>query len=677
MITTLFTFNSKDWLFFFNEQIHQFSLLPFVWDPLRGNGFGENISAILWIRTYLNSSVWILYNIFKFNWFFIEIVIFWLIFIILGIISINYFVKTVFIKKNLTVYVITYLIYFANTYILMLLNGGQLGVFLAYAVTPLVFSLFIKITMTNSKVTRLAYWKKVVLTSLALSLQILFDPRITYITLVAVLIYYVFNFLLKRENIRSIRINLSLFKTNLSAFLLTGLLTMGVHFYWLSYFLFSPKNLFMDPDGTKTDVSLVKFLSFGDFSHSLSLLHPTWPENIFGKTYFLQPEFLLLPIIAYSSLLFLRNSKSEMRNSILISFFALLSLIGIFLAKGSKEPFGEVYLWLFNHVPGFIMFRDSTKWYILISLSYSVLIPFTILNIYQSIKQRFSIKSKIFNFQNLFLLSFILYLIFLIRPLLLGQVRGTFKVYRVPEEYVKLKDYLYKDKTFSRTLWIPKRQRFGFYDFMHPAVSSLDLFKVASSSSVLDVLNDENTYSEIEKLIKELGIKYVIVPYDSQEEFFLEDRKYSPEIRQDIDEKLEKITFLKKKSEFKDLSVYELKPEVNSLFTIKSENKIILPKWKIINPAKYNVSLENVSKNYDIIFSQTYDSNWTASINGKTFTSKYKDKYHNVFELSEENSNFVIIEYKLQKYMYYSLIISILTLLTISFIIVRSIIVKI
>ena len=37
--------------------------------------------------------------------------------------------------------------------------------------------------------------------------------------------------------------------------------------------------------------------------HALSLLHPNWPENLFGKVYFLQPEFLILPILAFSAFL--------------------------------------------------------------------------------------------------------------------------------------------------------------------------------------------------------------------------------------------------------------------------------------------------------------------------------------------------------------------------------------
>ncbi len=59
-------------------------------------------------------------------------------------------------------------------------------------------------------------------------------------------------------------------------------------------------------DNDLTNPGMLHFLSFADFSHTLAFLHPNWPENLFGKVYFLQPEFLLLPVIAFSALFFVK-----------------------------------------------------------------------------------------------------------------------------------------------------------------------------------------------------------------------------------------------------------------------------------------------------------------------------------------------------------------------------------
>ena len=124
-----------------------------------------------------------------------------------------------------------------------------------------------------------------------------------------------------------------------------------------------------------TSIDALKFYSFADFSHALSLLHPNWPENLFGKTYFLQSEFVIIPLIAFASLLFIGQRADSKKQ---IVFFSILALIGAFLAKGAQEPFGSVYQWMFTHVPGFVMFRDPTKWYVLVALGYSVLVPITL-----------------------------------------------------------------------------------------------------------------------------------------------------------------------------------------------------------------------------------------------------------------------------------------------------------
>ncbi|PJE67859.1 hypothetical protein COU95_00040, partial [Candidatus Shapirobacteria bacterium CG10_big_fil_rev_8_21_14_0_10_40_9] len=129
----------------------------------------------------------------------------------------------------------------------------------------------------------------------ALAVQVCFEPRIAYIALLAIGIYLLFQLFNCELRIANLIKNLGI------SFAITGLL----HFYWILPTILLRKPSF-EPGLAKA--GWVEFLSFADFSNSLSLLHPNWSENIFGKTYFFRPEFLILPILAFSSLLFINYS---------------------------------------------------------------------------------------------------------------------------------------------------------------------------------------------------------------------------------------------------------------------------------------------------------------------------------------------------------------------------------
>jgi len=276
--------------------------------------------------------------------------------------------KTLFSKNNLWFF--SSLIFLFNTYVLMMTGGGQVGgIGLAYAIAPLVLACFI-----NSIKEISLKWS--ILSGIALALQIMFDPRITYITIGAIFLYALF--WCGRG-----------FKKYLFIFGIPLLISLGLHFFWLlPSFLAKKPSL---PVGYG-EPGWVEFLSFARFSDSVSLLHPNWSENIFGKTYFFRPEFLILPILAFSSLLFINYSITnyELRIKKNVLVFALLGIVGAFLAKGANPPFGEIYLWLFKNIPGMNMFRDPTKFYILVALSYSVLIPFSVEQIYLYLRKKFN-----------------------------------------------------------------------------------------------------------------------------------------------------------------------------------------------------------------------------------------------------------------------------------------------
>jgi len=496
---------------------------------------------------------------------------------------------------------------------------------LAYSLVPFVIYMFMKaIDNINYKTT--------ILFSLVLSLEVLLDPRISYLTVTAILLYLLFRGL-----------NLGRFyKEVCFAFIIPLVIVTIVHSYWIvPMILFRVNSV---PFGFDS-VEGLKFLSFADFSHSFSLLHSNWPENIFGKTYFMKSEFILLPILAFSSLLFLRSKRK-------ILFLAALGLVGAFLAKGVKDPFGEVYMWLFNNLPGFVVFRDPTKWYIFVAVSYSILIPFALSSVNQKLRKYLYI-------------SFIALWIFLIQPGIFGQLGKNFKIVKVPKEYSLLKDFLAKDKAFYRTFWIPTFQRYGYFSNLHPAVRAPELFKDKDSISIAKEIGKP----QMETLLKELGVKYVIVPYDSEEELFLKDRKYDDVMYRKTLAELRKIEYLKEAAGFGKIVVFQAGRANDRLFVNSSSGSIV--NYTMHNPTKYMARLSNIKKGDVLVFSESFDVNWQAKSGNKLINSKPYAKLYNSFTLVEDGNYNIEVNYLPQKTVNVGVLISIGTVISLIFLLIR------
>lgn len=659
-----------DWPYFFKETLQGFSPVPFSWRPISGNGLGGQI-LFFSLDSYLYFIVTVFVNSLRIPWEIIYKVFFFGFFLVLSLFSSSYLLKACFTKIRDWQVLVGSVIYVANTYILMLVGGGQMGIAMSYSILPLVLYSFIKLN-ENIKL------KYSVLFGILFGILVMFDLRIAYIMLLALGIYFLFNIkqLIFGKDLKEIVVNISYIF--IIPFAVSGLL----HAFWILPLLVFHQNPAQSFGAVFTSTDAVKFFSFAKFEDAISLLHPNWPENIFGKVGFMKPEFLLLPILAYSSLFFISKTKDQGTKNYIL-FFAILGLLGAFLAKGANEPFGGVYLWLFDNFPGFIMFRDPTKWYTLVAISYSILIPFTVWKIYEWLKTyskfsifnfQFSIKSKIFNSQNLFLLLLISYLLFLIRPGLLGQLSGTFKATTIPNEYIRLEQFLSSQNSFSRTLWVPTLQRFGYYSNLHPAIPAQNLFKTVENTEIIKKMNTQET----ELFLQEAGVKYVIVPYDSQGEIYLKDRKYNNEIYQKTINEVNKIPYLKQVNGFGKIAVFEVHPPAGGPkdhFYIKDLRPKIDDqsiKYKYISPVEYKLEVKNAKIGDKIIFSENYDASWMARDRNTKFYdwlnligSNPYNRLFNSFTLRKSGDYSLIVYYYPQILVNIGIIVSGLTLVLI------------
>ncbi len=395
-----------DWPYYYEDFLSSLSLYPIIWQPWLNNGLG-GVQPLLGLSLFGSSLIVPFVNWFHIPWTIVYKVGWFGFFLALSFFSPVFLWRSVFPRiSSRWPGLLAGLIYSTNSYILMVTGGGQMGVALAYSIAPFVLVGFIKlyesvytlfsvvipakVGIQSGSPIGSGMTKSAIIAGLALGFQLMIDPRIAYVTMVGVGTYTVISFVryfVDREK-DLLRLLYSTFFGLSFSVGIAGLLNS----FWILPMVVMKNNPLESLGSAYTSIDSIRFYSFADFSHALSLLHPNWPENLFGKVYFLQPEFLVLPLLAFSALAWM-GRRTESREQIAdsreqIVFFALLALVGAFMAKGAQEPFGSVYEWMFVHVPGFVMFRDPTKWYVLVALGYSMLVPFALEGIVDWLSRR-------------------------------------------------------------------------------------------------------------------------------------------------------------------------------------------------------------------------------------------------------------------------------------------------
>ena len=622
-----------DWRFFWPENLREMSSYALAWDSSLNTGIGRNNIFYLWINSYVGFLGNFYTNIFHLPWNIAEkLIFFWPIFFL------SFFTAFILSKRvvnSLLFNVLAGIIYLTNSYALMIFSGGQVGIALSYAIAP--FVLFTFMELIDAQGIHGFPIKEVITAGFVLALQVMWDIRIAFISLIVIFLYtFIYLFIQKVVTIKRV----------LLSFCITGLIVLGIHSFWMLPLIITKGGGVENLGEAYTNVSAVDFLSFASFSNTISLLHPNWPENVFGKVHFIQPEFILIPIIAFGALLKKKDKKKA------IYFFSLLALCSAFLAKGVNGPFGFIYRWMFRYIPGFVMFRDPTKFYFLVALSYSVLIPFALKGLSDKLKYKW-----------LPVLLFILFWMWTIRPVWFGELSGTFKSGKVPQQYSELRNFIVRQPEYFRTFWIPQRQRFGFFSNTHPAIDSVDLLKIASASGVVNWLSGDDA----KETLSQWSIKYVILPYDSENEIFMEDRKHSPEKRKRIEQGLDRISWLKKINMADDIVMYEVPHYADHFNVQQSYDSAMSIDYRMVDPTKYLVQVKNVRTPFNLIFSEGYDSNWEAIIGNEKVKSTLYMQSQNSFNIRKNGDFEIVVAYAGQKYVKLGLLITYVTFI-ISFI---------
>jgi len=443
--------------------------LPWSWMPLVGQGFGMYTLGTAW--TYPIQIIFQL--LLKFN------VPFWLqmkYFAVLPIVLLSVYGMYKISKLYKVNWFVSVLFYLTNTYFLLLIDGGQINLGLAYALFPVSFYLFRRSVDSDFRVK--------LLFSLSVWVVGMFDLRIVYLLALIIGIYFFFE--------------IEKYKNYLLIFILTAIILPLLNSFWiLPSLLLKGVSL---PSGYGSAIQLQK-MNFTTITHAFFLQQPHWYKNVFGKVGEPVWYMALIPIFAFLPLL--RRVKGGP-----LLYFTAIGLVGIFLSKGSNEPLGGVYEWLFINIPGFNLFRDSTKFYFITSFSYSLLFAIS----FDEVKKHFN--------EKILYITTVIYVLAITYPVYSGKMTGTFSKPVFFQEINRASKFLHQDSIFGRVLWIPTKPGLGYYSPNHPAVDGFALLERRPFTIGTVGKYEQTNYLREAPFMGELfavaGIKYIAYPYPDE-----------------------------------------------------------------------------------------------------------------------------------------------------------------
>lgn len=363
-------------------------------------------------------------------------------------------------------------LYTLNTYFILLIDGGQVGIALAFGIFPLAVASLVNF-LRNPNFTNFC-----LSTAVYIFLTIA-DARFVSISLLVVLAWQTAFFLLTKKFNKAFYVRYLLFSLSVG---LVGL-------YWiLPTFLLTPGSL---SDLKPQSVRLI---------NPLLLFQPHWPDNVLGRAEGPSFYFALFPVLVGLGLF--------LNRSIVVATLAIVLALFVFLAKGNTSPLGQVYDILVT-LPYGIAFRDSTKFFGPVLLFSSVLIGFT----YDYLASKFATYRYFPFFLSLCFLGYFTLTIF---PAIEGQMNGVLKPRSVGDEYKSIASLVARETVSFRSLWFPERHPFGFESSRHPAVDAKLLVTKRPFASINIGTDPYNFLNNrlMPDFLGILGIKYLILSGD-------------------------------------------------------------------------------------------------------------------------------------------------------------------
>lgn len=391
-------------------------------------------------------------------------------------------------------------LYFTTTTYFLTRQTAHLNIAMLYAFAP-----FLILAVENF--VKKASIKSGLWLALALSFGFLYELRITLLVLIISILWVV------GTEFSSLQANFT--KLNgLKSIVITGLVTVLINLFWIIPTVFA-----------RGSISAIAGRGvFGNnwFTLKTALFNfdPEWTGGFPDINFQTQPiplyYMLLLVPLVYAFYLGVIRKNKYILSGLLIAF------LGVMLTKQASAPFPTLYTWLYEHIPGFNLFREASKFYVFTGVGYSVLLGYALFYTYKLD----SWWARVFSAAQMVLILILATSSSL--PVVTKEL-GTMFTNRAPNaEYTRLADTIASTPNFARTLAIPIRTRWMYMDQLHPVLSlsenpnlyqkpELVLTSVATADSGVEqqlVINRFIRTEAFQYTLENLAVEYIIVPQD-------------------------------------------------------------------------------------------------------------------------------------------------------------------
>ncbi|MCP8322965.1 MAG: glycosyltransferase family 39 protein [Candidatus Methylarchaceae archaeon HK02M2] len=337
---------------------------------------------------------------------------------------------------------ISALIYTYNPFVVDRILSGHLNLLLGYSLTPLIFTLFL-FAMERFSIQR------AILTGLVFSLlmSLIGYPHQALLLLILMIAYTLYHSSpWKRGRLISTLKNFRVLVIILIMILPFLLVTIGEFTFGTTRLDFSIEEInYFSRYSSFLNVTRLSGYGLG-FAEDAALNYPLLSQ-IMNPTILWLTSGYLIALISFITPIFLRRDKETI-------FWALVALVSLIFAQGTHGSFESFSFWLYYNVPGFLAFRDPTKFLAITSFSYSILIGFGLKSLIPIIKERLpknlGKQSKMF----VIVTVIILILVTPMMPISYGNFGGL-RTIQTPEYYDSVNTWLSDQSDDFRVLWIP------------------------------------------------------------------------------------------------------------------------------------------------------------------------------------------------------------------------------
>lgn len=470
--------------YFFPEYVKTFVGVPYTWTSW-GEEFGR-ISNILWIHPFM--LLWGVLASIGLDSGIVVRILFYFPGVALSLIAPALLAR--YLKFGRIVAFFASLVYSLNTYFVLLVDGGQIGVVLAYGLFPLALLMLLKFL---DKPSRVLFYSTLFVFFLLCSA----DIRIGLIALLSLGVWKIVEFVTGAVKITSKQV------------LYLGLVVfffISLSMYWLlpTFTLLSIDGL----AGSTPDLQVNSLLT------SLFLFQPHWYLNEFGKVAAVPFYFAGIPFLLFGSLWTGRKKNFTI---------ALCVLLFAFLSKGATPPLGLMYQWAIDHLPMGVAFRDSTKFFLPLVLFGGILIGLSAEWLFAGI----AAKNKRVGI--MLLVSIYAYLLALGSPAIFGKLNGVLAARVVNEDVVKVNSHLISEPGFFRVAWFPEHNPFSVHTLEKQIVEAKVLVDkrplAALNAGIQDRFNFLHDPHAID-WFRLFGIKYLVFSGDPRKASLNEEEKY-------------------------------------------------------------------------------------------------------------------------------------------------------